>query len=312
MVVSPAPRRLRAARRRERAWQSDRRHYISSGSGAIRRAGAPNAPGPSGRTGRGTGQAGRSARTSASYGEPLVNARDLIETAFAPPPARPGGMGRRRGRTPYEAAVAEMEARVALIAAGEAGRAASGWWSIPRSTPPAPRRAARGPGGPRPIPRATGPDAGASSPIMGQASASPMSCSTSSAGARMCAPSSRRWSPWLIFNAVARLQRARRAAGGARRRLGRGGREARRPGAEDKIAAIGIRMRKWVSFHGIALNVEPDLEHFSGIVPCRVPRPRRHQPGRPRPARDHAGCRRGAARGRSKPIFRPTVATPAR
>lgn len=40
--------------------------------------------------------------------------------------------------------------------------------------------------------------------------------------------------------------------------------------AEDKIAAIGIRVRKWVSFHGISLNVEPDLEHFSGIVPCGV------------------------------------------
>lgn len=39
---------------------------------------------------------------------------------------------------------------------------------------------------------------------------------------------------------------------------------------EEKIAAIGIRLRKWVSFHGIAINVEPDLEHFSGIVPCGV------------------------------------------
>ncbi|MVA98890.1 lipoyl(octanoyl) transferase LipB [Nitratireductor sp. CAU 1489] len=40
--------------------------------------------------------------------------------------------------------------------------------------------------------------------------------------------------------------------------------------AEDKIAAIGIRLRKWVSFHGIAINVEPDLSHFSGIVPCGI------------------------------------------
>ena len=37
---------------------------------------------------------------------------------------------------------------------------------------------------------------------------------------------------------------------------------------EDKIAAIGVKLRKWVSFHGISLNVEPDLEHFTGIVPC--------------------------------------------
>jgi lipoyl(octanoyl) transferase len=40
--------------------------------------------------------------------------------------------------------------------------------------------------------------------------------------------------------------------------------------AEDKIAAIGIRLRRWVSFHGIAVNVDPDLSHFSGIVPCGI------------------------------------------
>ncbi|MGH1577416.1 lipoyl(octanoyl) transferase LipB [Planktotalea sp.] len=40
--------------------------------------------------------------------------------------------------------------------------------------------------------------------------------------------------------------------------------------AEDKVAAIGIRLRKWVSFHGISINVEPDLEHFTGIVPCGI------------------------------------------
>ena len=40
--------------------------------------------------------------------------------------------------------------------------------------------------------------------------------------------------------------------------------------AEDKIAAIGIRVRRWVTFHGVSLNVEPDLSHFSGIVPCGV------------------------------------------
>lgn len=39
---------------------------------------------------------------------------------------------------------------------------------------------------------------------------------------------------------------------------------------EDKIAAIGIRVRRWVSFHGISLNVEPELSHFDGIVPCGV------------------------------------------
>jgi lipoyl(octanoyl) transferase len=41
-------------------------------------------------------------------------------------------------------------------------------------------------------------------------------------------------------------------------------------GREDKIAAIGIRLKRWVSLHGISLNVDPDLTHFSGIVPCGV------------------------------------------
>ena len=39
---------------------------------------------------------------------------------------------------------------------------------------------------------------------------------------------------------------------------------------EDKIAALGIRLRKWVSFHGLSINVEPDLTHFTGIVPCGI------------------------------------------
>ncbi|MET0366738.1 MAG: lipoyl(octanoyl) transferase LipB [Methylobacterium sp.] len=60
----------------------------------------------------------------------------------------------------------------------------------------------------------------------------------------------------------------------AERREDRVGVWVRRPekGAtvEDKIAAIGIRVRRWVSFHGISLNVEPDLTHFAGIVPCGV------------------------------------------
>jgi len=46
------------------------------------------------------------------------------------------------------------------------------------------------------------------------------------------------------------------------------------PGREDKIAAIGVRVRHWVTLHGIALNVDPDLAHFAGIVPCGIADPR--------------------------------------
>ena len=54
------------------------------------------------------------------------------------------------------------------------------------------------------------------------------------------------------------------------RREGRVGIWVQRGPREDKIAAIGVRIRHWVSFHGVALNVEPDLSHFGGIVPCGV------------------------------------------
>jgi lipoyl(octanoyl) transferase len=43
-----------------------------------------------------------------------------------------------------------------------------------------------------------------------------------------------------------------------------------RPGQESKIAAIGVRVRRWVTFHGVAINLEPDLSHFDGIVPCGI------------------------------------------
>jgi lipoyl(octanoyl) transferase len=45
---------------------------------------------------------------------------------------------------------------------------------------------------------------------------------------------------------------------------------ARGAGREDKIAAIGVRVRRWVSFHGVSVNLNPQLEHFSGIVPCGI------------------------------------------
>jgi lipoyl(octanoyl) transferase len=45
---------------------------------------------------------------------------------------------------------------------------------------------------------------------------------------------------------------------------------ARPGGREDKIAAVGVRVRHWISYHGIAINLDPELEHFSGIVPCGI------------------------------------------
>jgi len=45
---------------------------------------------------------------------------------------------------------------------------------------------------------------------------------------------------------------------------------AERDGTENKIAAIGVRVRRWVTFHGVSLNVDPDLRHFGGIVPCGI------------------------------------------
>ncbi len=45
---------------------------------------------------------------------------------------------------------------------------------------------------------------------------------------------------------------------------------ARGGGREDKIAAIGVRVRRWISYHGISINVEPDLDHYAGIVPCGI------------------------------------------
>jgi len=58
------------------------------------------------------------------------------------------------------------------------------------------------------------------------------------------------------------------------RREGRVGIWVRRPGdplgGEDKVAALGVRLKHWVSFHGVALNVNPDLAHYAGIVPCGI------------------------------------------
>jgi len=69
---------------------------------------------------------------------------------------------------------------------------------------------------------------------------------------------------WLIAALAAFNVKGERRAGRVGVWVDRGG------GREDKIAALGVRVRRWVAFHGVALNVEPDLSHFAGIVPCGV------------------------------------------
>ena len=54
------------------------------------------------------------------------------------------------------------------------------------------------------------------------------------------------------------------------RRAGRVGIWVERPGGEAKIAAVGLRLRHWISYHGVSLNVSPDLSHYDGIVPCGI------------------------------------------
>ena len=69
---------------------------------------------------------------------------------------------------------------------------------------------------------------------------------------------------WLIATLARFNVKGERRAGRVGIWIDRGG------GREAKIAAVGVRIRHWVSFHGVALNVEPDLSHFAGIVPCGV------------------------------------------
>ena len=69
---------------------------------------------------------------------------------------------------------------------------------------------------------------------------------------------------WLIRALAAFNVKGERREGRVGIWVDRGG------GREDKIAAIGVRVRRWVTFHGVSFNVEPDLSHFSGIVPCGV------------------------------------------
>ncbi|MFG1402886.1 lipoyl(octanoyl) transferase LipB [Xanthobacter sediminis] len=164
------------------------------------------------------------------------------------------------GLVPYDASLAAMEARVAAIADGEAGEAV---WLLEHPPLYTAGTSAR----PEDLVEARFPvfDAGRGGQFTyhgpGQRVAYVM------LDLHRRAPDVRRYvsalEAWLIgtlsaFNVT------------GERREDRVGVWVRRHGDEDKIAAIGIRVRRWVTFHGISLNVEPDLSHFGGIVPCGV------------------------------------------
>ena len=72
---------------------------------------------------------------------------------------------------------------------------------------------------------------------------------------------------WIIATLARFNVKGERRAGRVGIWVARGG------GREDKIAAIGVRVKRWVAYHGIALNVDPNLEHFAGIVPCGIAAP---------------------------------------
>ncbi len=196
----------------------------------------------------------------------MVNVRDALDEAMLPQAGTdPVEWVIAEGLTGYEAAVAEMEARVAAIAAGEARERV---WLVEHPPLYTAGTSARDEDlvEPNRFPvHRTGRGGQFTYHGPGQRVAYVM------LDLNRRTPDLRRYvaglEAWLIAALAAYNVRGER-------REDRVGVWVRRPtrgeGAEDKIAAIGIRVRRWVTFHGISLNVEPDLDHFSSIVPCGV------------------------------------------
>jgi lipoyl(octanoyl) transferase len=195
----------------------------------------------------------------------LSTRADLAETLLAMPDAAPVEWVIAEGLLPYEAAVSEMEKRVAQIAAGTARERV---WLVEH--PPLYTAGTSAADGdlvePARFPvHRTGRGGQFTYHGPGQRVAYAM------LDLNRRTPDLRRYvaalEAWLI-DALAQFNIR------GERREDRVGVWVRRPdkaeGIEDKIAAIGIRVRRWVSCHGISLNVDPDLSHFSGIVPCGV------------------------------------------
>jgi lipoyl(octanoyl) transferase len=196
--------------------------------------------------------------------------RDSLRAPLLPDPAGPPVEWRvSAGYVDYETAVREMEARVARIAAGEASEAV---WLLEHPPIYTAGTSAKDADllDPRfPVHR-TGRGGQFTYHGPGQRVAYVMLDLTRrrrDARAYVCGLES-----WLIstlsdFGVVGERREARVGVWVKRPEKPRG------PAgdtAEDKVAAIGVRLRQWISFHGVALNVAPDLSHFSGITPCGV------------------------------------------
>lgn len=200
----------------------------------------------------------------------MVNARQNLDlTTFAHPPAGDAVEWRiSDARVPYPDAVAAMEARVAAIAAGEAPELV---WLLEH--PPLYTSGTSGKPDDLLDPRfpifATGRGGQLTYHGPGQRVAYVM------LDLKRRRPDVRAYvaglEAWIIRTLETFNVRGER-------REDRVGVWVKRPdkgvGREDKIAAIGVRLRRWVSFHGISINVEPDLTHFDAIVPCGVADPR--------------------------------------
>lgn len=199
----------------------------------------------------------------------MVNDRQGLDlTAFAGPT---GGMVEWRiseSPVPYPEAVAAMEARAAAIASGEAGELV---WLLEH--PPLYTSGTSGKAGDLLAPRfplfATGRGGQLTYHGPGQRVAYVMlDLKQRRPDVRAYVASLEEWIIRALASFNVRGERREDRIGVWVNRPDKG------PGFEDKIAAIGVRLRRWVSLHGIALNVDPDLSHFSAIVPCGIADPR--------------------------------------
>jgi lipoyl(octanoyl) transferase len=212
--------------------------------------------------------------TRPKQGEALVNIRDRLADAMpAPAGAEPVEWAIAEGLVGYEEAVAVMEERVAAIAAGQAPERV---WLVEHPPLYTAGTSARDEDlvepGRFPVFRS-----GRGGQFTYHGPGQRVAYVMLDLNRRV--PDLRRYvaalEAWLIGTLAAFNVRGERRED----RVGVWVRRPDRPGgpggepAEDKIAAIGIRVRRWVTYHGVSLNVEPDLGHFTGIVPCGV---RRH------------------------------------